>query len=535
MELLRLLLDHPYAVAGAAVSVYIASIVIYRLYLSPIAHFPGPRLAALTVMYEFYWEAIRHGQFTFHIGELHKKYGTVASSLLFLFLPSSLFSRSLRGARVCADRAGPIVRISPTELHVNDPEYYEVIYSRDSPRNKYPYYQRTFNAPYALITAEDHYRHRLLRSQLNPFFSIQRIRQLEPTLKALVDKLCRRLEELKGTGQPIDIEYPLTCYTTDVITDYTMGEGGYHYLDEPDFIPQWQHMLCGTAKTLVFIRPVAFLLPVLVAMPEALTAWLNPGMELFFAFQHRCRKRIAEITKRHRKIGPLETKDGRQNLFDNVLSSNLPEQEKSEARLAQDMQVFVSAGAETTAKAMSYIMFYLHNEPALLQRLKDELAPLGNDPSLVQLEQLPYLTSVMLEGLRLSYGVTARLPRIAPYNALKYKDWTIPPGTPISMSCLLMHHDESIFPDSYRFNPDRWMDPTERKHLEKYMVAFSRGSRMCIGMHLARSEILLVISSLLRRLNFELYETTVEDVRVAHDIFIPFVKTDSKGVRFLIK
>jgi hypothetical protein len=77
MELLRLLLDHPYAAAGAVVSAYIISIVIYRLYLSPIAHFPGPRLAALTVMYEFYWEAICNGQFTFHIGELHKKYGSV--------------------------------------------------------------------------------------------------------------------------------------------------------------------------------------------------------------------------------------------------------------------------------------------------------------------------------------------------------------------------------------------------------------------------------------------------------------------------
>jgi hypothetical protein len=55
------------------------------------------------------------------------------------------------------------------------------------------------------------------------------------------------------------------------------------------------------------------------------------------------------------------------------------------------------------------------------------------------------------------------------------------------------------------------------------------------GSSLARSEILLVISTLLRRLNFELYETTVEDVRVVHDIFIPFVKMDSKGVRFLIK
>ncbi|KAL4925323.1 cytochrome P450 [Aspergillus undulatus] len=503
MELLRLLLDHPYAAAGAAVSAYLVSIVIYRLYLSPIAHFPGPKLAALTVMYEFYWEAVRNGQFTFHIGELHKRYG-------------------------------PIVRISPTELHVNDPDYYEVIYSHNSVRNKYPYYQRTFNAPYALITAEDHHRHRLIRSQLNPFFSTTRIRQLEPALKKLVDKLCRRLEELKNTGVPVNIEYPLTCYTTDVITDYTMG-AGYHYLDEPDFIPQWHDMLCGTAKTLVFVRPVAFLLPLLVSMPESLTAWLNPGMELFFGFQHRCRARIAEIAKRHRLYGPQETKDGRQTLFDNVLSSNLPEQEKSEARLAQDMQVFVSAGAETTAKAMSYILFYLHNQPELLKKLKDELAPLGNDPRLVQLEQLPYFTGVMLEGIRLSYGVTARLPRISPHQPLTYKDWTIPPGTPVSMSCLLMHHDESIFPDSYKFDPERWVDPAERKRLEKYMVAFSKGSRMCIGMHLARSEILLVISSLLRRMNFELFETTIEDVTVVHDIFIPFVKMDSKGVRLLVK
>jgi cytochrome P450 len=228
---------------------------------------------------------------------------------------------------------------------------------------------------------------------MNPFFSMARIRELEPTLKALVDKLCRRLEELKGTGQPINIEYPLTCYTTDVITDYTMGSG-YHYLDEPDFIPQWQHTLCGTAKTLVFVRPVAFLLPLLVAMPENLTAWLNPGMELFFGFQRRCRAKIAEIIKNHHEKGPRISIDGRETLFDNVLSSNLPPQEKSEARLAQDMQVFVSAGAETTAKAISYILFYLHNEPELLKKLKAELEPLGNDPKLIELEQLPYLVSL---------------------------------------------------------------------------------------------------------------------------------------------
>src|ERR1700761_4900682 len=50
------------------------------------------------------------------------------------------------------------------------------------------------------------------------------------------------------------------------------------------------------------------------------------------------------------------------------------------------------------------------------------------------------------------------------------------------MTSVFMHHNEKIFPDSYRFNPERWMDPAERKRLETYLVAFSKGSRQCIGL-----------------------------------------------------
>lgn len=52
---------------------------------------------------------------------------------------------------------------------------------------------------------------------------------------------------------------------------------------------------------------------------------------------------------------------------------------------------------------------------------------------------------------------------------------------------------------------------------------------------LAKAEILLAISTLLCRMDFELYETTVEDVKIKHDIFIPFSRMDSQGVRVLIK
>lgn len=54
---------------------YLCSLAIYRLYFSPIAKFPGPKLAALSRWYEFYYEVILRGQFTFHISALHKKYG----------------------------------------------------------------------------------------------------------------------------------------------------------------------------------------------------------------------------------------------------------------------------------------------------------------------------------------------------------------------------------------------------------------------------------------------------------------------------
>jgi hypothetical protein len=55
--------------------VNIVVLAVYRLYFSPIAKFPGPKLAALTSWYEFYYEVIQKGRMSFHVQDLHKKYG----------------------------------------------------------------------------------------------------------------------------------------------------------------------------------------------------------------------------------------------------------------------------------------------------------------------------------------------------------------------------------------------------------------------------------------------------------------------------
>lgn len=61
---------------GGAVAVgYYLVQSIYRLYFHPLRKFPGPRLAAITSLYEFYYNVIRNGKFLFEIERMHEQYG----------------------------------------------------------------------------------------------------------------------------------------------------------------------------------------------------------------------------------------------------------------------------------------------------------------------------------------------------------------------------------------------------------------------------------------------------------------------------
>ena len=65
------------ALCGAALLLYVIALGFYRLYLSPLAKFPGPRLAALTQSVEAYYELFKGdgGQFSFEYAKWHEQYG----------------------------------------------------------------------------------------------------------------------------------------------------------------------------------------------------------------------------------------------------------------------------------------------------------------------------------------------------------------------------------------------------------------------------------------------------------------------------
>lgn len=134
----------------------------------------------------------------------------------------------------------------------------------------------------------------------------------------------------------------------------------------------------------------------------------------------------------------------------------------------------------------------------------------------------------------MSYGIVQRSPRVSDKFPLIYKTWTIPAGTIISMDNYLVSHDEAIFPDSFTFKPERWLDdpvaPDGRK-LTRYLVSFGRGTRSCLGINLAYAEMYISLANVYRNFEFELFETSRESVDVYRDMFLPHPKPGTQGVR----
>jgi cytochrome P450 len=270
------------------------------------------------------------------------------------------------------------------------------LYSQHSPRDKYYFFTKQFDLPLSGFGTEDHNLHRLRRGVLNPFFSKQRIARLEPVIQTQVRRLCERILDFKEAGTPVPISLGFSCLTTDIITEYVMTQS-FHYLDEPDWLPQWPKTLQSTAEVGTMAKQLPGIIPLLKSLPESWIEAMNPGMGLFFKFTRRCEEQIKEIMQNKEEMKRIaqDKMSTQPTLFHEILDSKLPPEEKTSPRLGQELHAVVGAGTETTSGVMTQVLYYLLCNPEKLQRLKDEISKLEPDRNvemkLKDLEQLPYL------------------------------------------------------------------------------------------------------------------------------------------------
>ncbi|KAJ5924003.1 hypothetical protein N7466_008190 [Penicillium verhagenii] len=445
---------------------YAFLLIIYRLYFHPISKFPGPKLAAITSLYAFYFNAIKGGRYIWEIEKMHAKYGMDEAD-----------SRRKIGFKLTRENSnkGPIVRVDPHELHIADPHFYSEIYAPKQ-RDKDPRFTRIGGLETSMLMTIDHKLHASRRAILHNFFSKKSILGLESMVQAKVDKLAQRMSKASQTGTVICLDHAFSAATADIISEYAYPFC-FDYLDGENFRNDIMQSMVGTMSLSHLMGMFPFILPLAKALPRGILRKLSPEAANVLHVQDF----ILEQANIALENGGKAKGSARDTIFQSLHDPSLPSNERSPIRMRDEAFALLNAGTETTASVLKIIFFNLLQNKTNLLHLRDELKDSPN-ASLVDLEKLPYLRGVINEGLRLS-GAINRLARCSPTETLRYKDWLIPPRVMMSQSSWFVHRDPELFPNPHTFDPDRWIRAQENgERLESMLATFSKGPRQCLGM-----------------------------------------------------
>lgn len=170
----------------------------------------------------------------------------------------------------------------------------------------------------------------------------------------------------------------------------------------------------------------------------------------------------------------------------------------SDEELHDEIVTLLLAGHETTASAIVWMLYWIHYLPEVQQKLRAELDTLGPKPDPMAITQLPYLTAVCQEALRI-YPITPTTFIRALREPMTLAGYHFKAGTALMPATYILHQRPDIYPEPQQFRPERFL---EKQFAPHEFLPFGGGHRYCIGSALAMMELKLSIATFLT--DFEL-------------------------------
>ncbi|MER3433617.1 MAG: cytochrome P450 [Leptolyngbya sp. ERB_1_1] len=167
--------------------------------------------------------------------------------------------------------------------------------------------------------------------------------------------------------------------------------------------------------------------------------------------------------------------------------------------LRDQLMTLLLLGHETTASGLTWAFYWLHRYSESLDRLRQELDQLGENPDPIALSQAPYLTAVCKEALRVYPIALISQPRKVK-RTIEIEGYTYEPGTVLIPCIYLAHRRARTYEQADRFDPDRFL---KQKFSAYEYLPFGGGSRSCVGMALSLFEMKLVLATVLSWYEFE--------------------------------
>lgn len=351
---------------------FVCGLVIYRLHFHPLSKFPGPKLAALTSLYEFYYNVVLGGRYLWEIERMHEQYG---KETIIRDIVSYLNTKHLQG---------PIVRITPHELHVADPNFYTEIYAGPTRRrDKDPRLVRLAGQPTSMFATVDHGLHSSRRAILNNYFSKKSIAGLEDMIQGKVQKLVKRLSIACDQGTIVKLDAASSALTADIISEYAHGVS-LDYLDDVNFNNEVSDSILSLASVVHVLKFFPFLLDLSKFIPDEVLEKLWSHAASILRLQKLVRAQAGVALENGGKV------DGQVTMFGALCDPSLPAQERTLDRLQDEGFSLIGGGTETTTGTLKVIMFHLLNDKTLLLKLREELEQ-SPSSTWAELEKLPYM------------------------------------------------------------------------------------------------------------------------------------------------
>ncbi|KAI0373446.1 cytochrome P450 [Pilatotrama ljubarskyi] len=375
--------------------------------------------------------------------------------------------------------------------------------------------------------------HRKQRRIMNPAFGPAQIRDLtEVFVQKAVEAGHQSAEHAHGPEE-VDVMKDFSNLTLDVI-----GLAGFNYdfhaLNSDDkptelgvaFRSLFANSNVSLLGRLIAAFPILFRrLPAERArnMREASKVIFNVGMQLV-----KEKKAVVERSASEKHLDGVERKDlqGRDLLTLLIranMAKDLPGNQKlSDEQVVEQVPAFLVGGHVTTSNSATWALYALSQQPAIQQKLRDELLTVQTDtPTMEELNALPYLDAVVREILRLHPPATMLMREAAKDDVIPLSEpltdrygkvhygIKIAKGNKVVIPILAVHRSKALWgEDAMEFKPERWEQTPEAiagiPGVWAHLLTFIGGPRACIGYRFSLVELKAILFQIIRSFEFEL-------------------------------
>ncbi|KAE9364717.1 cytochrome P450 [Stipitochalara longipes BDJ] len=226
--------------------------------------------------------------------------------------------------------------------------------------------------------------------------------------------MVKGITKAKNNSGVLVLSSAFDAFAGDFTTEYCFGFC-YNHLESDRFKDNFHpgFMVVSAFGHLAMQFPL--MRPIINSFTDWMTKKMTPDLHMLLVLQKDLRVIIMKIISGE---DLSHNQSSHPTIFHELLETDLPPPEKSINRLADEAQLMIGARLETTSWALAVTSFHLINTTTISKKLRAELQAAILNPNVkldsLTLEKLPYLSACIREGVRLSYGVSARNPRISP-------------------------------------------------------------------------------------------------------------------------